>query len=73
VISPPAAGTDVIARAYGLGVVRSLRYLQNGILHRNWRLETVRGVFALASLSGVVVETGGGACGGMGKTREERA
>lgn len=46
----PAAGTGAIARAYGLGSVRSVRYLQDGILNRNWRLDTERGAFALKEL-----------------------
>ncbi|MEU6860314.1 phosphotransferase [Glycomyces sp. NPDC046736] len=48
--SSPTAGTDAIARAYGLGEIRAVRYLANGILNRNWRLETERGVFALKEL-----------------------
>ncbi|WP_035749396.1 phosphotransferase [Glycomyces sp. NRRL B-16210] len=45
-----AAGTAAIARAYGLGEIRSTRYLESGVLNRNWRLDTAHGRYALKEL-----------------------
>jgi Ser/Thr protein kinase RdoA (MazF antagonist) len=50
VFPSPHAGLDALSLAYGLGAIRSCRYLTHGILNRNWRLDTDRGVFALKEL-----------------------
>jgi homoserine kinase type II len=46
----PRAGLDPIARAYRLGTVTACRYLPDGLLNRNWRLDTDAGPFALKEL-----------------------
>jgi Ser/Thr protein kinase RdoA (MazF antagonist) len=51
VTSPePLAGIDAIADVYGLGAVRECRFLTDGLLNRNWRVEAEAGVFALKEL-----------------------
>jgi Ser/Thr protein kinase RdoA (MazF antagonist) len=51
VTSPePLAGIDAIADVYGLGAVRECRYLSDGLLNRNWRVEAEAGVFVLKEL-----------------------
>lgn len=47
----PAAGLAAIADAYGLGAVEGCRYLTDGLLNRNWRLEVGGEAFALKELS----------------------
>ncbi|SDD58029.1 phosphotransferase [Glycomyces harbinensis] len=49
----PLAGLDALSRAYGLGAIRSCRYLPDGLLNRNWRIDTAQGVFALKELVGL--------------------
>ncbi|WP_335989169.1 phosphotransferase [Glycomyces sp. MUSA5-2] len=47
----PGAGIDAVAAVYRLGAVRRVRYLADGLLNRNWRVEADAGVFALKELS----------------------
>lgn len=45
----------VVAAAYGLGEIRRVRYLAEGLMNRNWRVETGWGVFALKQIVDVPV------------------
>ncbi|MEU6246889.1 phosphotransferase [Glycomyces sp. NPDC047010] len=47
----PGAGFDAVGAAYGLGAVRGVRYLADGLLNRNWRLDVGGEAFALKELS----------------------
>lgn len=45
----------VLAEAFGLGTIHEARYLADGLMNRNWRIETDAGVFALKQLVDVPV------------------
>lgn len=45
-----------VADAYELGKVRSVRYLAEGLLNRNWKLDTAKGSFALKEVVNTPVE-----------------
>lgn len=40
----------MLVDAFGLGEVRCIRYLAEGLMNRNWRVEAYRGVFALKQI-----------------------
>lgn len=44
-----------LADAYSLGRIHQARYLAEGLMNRNWRIETDRGVFALKQIVDVPV------------------
>jgi Ser/Thr protein kinase RdoA (MazF antagonist) len=46
-----------IAAAFGLGGIGSVRYLADGLMNRNWQVESVRGVYALKRIVDVSVAT----------------
>jgi Ser/Thr protein kinase RdoA (MazF antagonist) len=45
----------VLAKAYGFGDVRSVSYLADGLMNRNWRVETAGGDFAVKQIIDIPV------------------
>ncbi|MBL6280167.1 phosphotransferase [Micromonospora fiedleri] len=41
---------DVVAAAFGLGLVENVEVIDAGLMNRNWRVWTVRGVFAVKQI-----------------------
>ncbi|WP_406209203.1 homoserine kinase [Kitasatospora sp. NBC_01560] len=46
----------VLGGAFGLGEVQACRFLPNGLMNGNWRLETAEGVFALKRIMDVSLQ-----------------